>query len=66
MSYAPRSLSYADGVAQGIMNTAVLLEREYLRCKESNDVADGMKLRGMRNALELIQQSVKELTDNEN
>ena len=63
MSYAPRSLSYSDGISQGIMNVAVILEREYLRCKESDAVADGMKLRGMRHALDIIQNSVKELTD---
>ena len=58
MSYAPRSLSYADGKAQATMDIAVDITLAYNQANESNDPADNLKARGLREALRIIEKRV--------
>lgn len=58
MSYAPKSLSYLDGVAQATMNIAVDITLAYNACNESTDPAENIKARGLREALAIIEKRV--------
>ena len=58
MSYAPSSLSYLDGVAQATMNIAVDITLAYNRANESDDPAENIKARGLREALAIIEKRV--------
>jgi hypothetical protein len=58
MSYAPKSLSYLDGIAQATMNIAVDITMAYNACNESTDPAENIKARGLREALAIIEKRV--------
>lgn len=59
MSYSPKSLSYLDGKAQATMDILVDLTQTYLEYKGSEDPAKTIRVSGLRKAIEIIEERIK-------